>query len=259
MRKYWLFFKSQIAVATTYRIDLYGRWVISLFGVILYVALWSVTSDSKGEIYKLVAYFSLFYGVLNNMHSGRVALWIAEAINTGSLNNFLIKPVNFPLLQVIRGLTLAIIRIMVPVIILIAGCIFFPQIFLPLSFINFIASLLFSILGLIIWNVLIVSLSTIAFRGTEINSVMTVLDLVIALLKGAYIPAILFPAWVSKGLSFTFIPYLASYPIKLYMEPIVLSDFLFSVGVALIWIVAFSFTAIFFYKRGLRNYEAAGS
>jgi len=259
VRKYWLFFKSQIAVATTYRIDLYGRWVISLFGVVLYVALWSVTSKDQGELFKLIAYFSLFYGVLNNMHSGRVALWIAEAINSGSLNNFLIKPINFPLLQVIRGLTLAMIRIAVPVVILIGGCVFFPHIFAPLSLVNFLAFLLFSVLGLVIWNVLIVSLSTIAFAGTEINSTMTVLDLVIALLKGAYIPATLFPLWATKGLSLTFIPYLASYPIKLYQEPIVWNDFLFSLGIALGWVGIFSFTAAYFYKRGLRNYEAAGA
>ena len=253
-----MFLKSQLSLITTYRIDLYGRWLLNLFAVMLYVALWSVTSGDVADTYKLVAYFSLYYGVLNNIHSSKVAVWIGQAINSGELNNFLIKPVYFPLLQIIRGLAAVLVRIMVPVLIIGLGSVFLPQAFAPLSPINFLAFVFFTILGFLIWNMMIVSVGMIAFLGTEITATLTTLDLVINLAKGAYIPAFFFPLVVTRGLSYTFIPYLASYPIKLYQEPIVWSEFGFGLTIALVWLVIFSLMAVYSYKVGLKRYEAAG-
>ena len=231
---------------------------MNLFGVVLYVSLWSLVSADKGETYKLIAYFSLYYGVVNNLHSSKIGSWIADAINSGDLNNYLIKPVNFPLMQAIRGVTVILVRITVPTIIIIAAALIMPSVFAPLSPLNFLAFLLFTFFGLIIWDFLLISISTLAFYGTEIHSTLTVLDLVINLIKGAYIPAFYFPLWLTKGLSFTFIPYLASYPIKLYQEAIVPTEFFYSLVVALIWIGIFSMTTVYFYKQGLKRYEAAG-
>lgn len=232
---------------------------MNFFEVIIYVALWSLMSKDSSDTYRLIAYFTLYYGLLNNIHTSKTAGWIANAINTGDLNNFLVKPINFPLLQVIRTITVIIVRTLVPIVILILGCIFFPQIFAPLSLLNFLAFLLFVLLGVIIWNLLTISISTLAFRGAEISSTLTVLDLLINLFKGAYIPAFYFPAWLTKVLSFTFIPYLASYPIKLYQETINYQELMFSFAVALAWIAFLGFTAVYFYKLGLKRYEASGS
>ena len=95
-------------------------------------------------------------------------------------------------------------------------------------------------------------------RDNRFFGTLTTLDLVINVAKGAYIPAFFFSQAITKGLSYTFIPYLASYPIKLYQEPIAWSEFGFGLTIALVWLGGFTLLAKYSYQMGLRRFEAAG-
>lgn len=260
VRKYWIILKNQIGLVSTYRVDLLTRWVMNSFDVIVNVALWSlVTGGDQQQINKLILYFTLYYGILNNIHTSRTAAWISRDILNGDINQYLIKPIYFPLVQVIKSSTLIIVRILVPLLILVTGSFLYPAILAPISLTNLVFCLIFMSLSTIIWNSMTISFSTISFLGTETSQFFTALDLTINLLKGAYIPAYLFSPYVTRLLSFTFIPYLASFPIRLYQEIVSPAEILQAFLVAVAWAVFFTFTATYFYRRGLRVYEAQGS
>ena len=260
MRKYWIILKNQIGLVSTYRIDLLTRWVMNSFDVIVNVALWSlVTGGDQQQINKLILYFTLYYGILNNIHTGRAANWISRDILNGDINHYLIKPIYFPLVQVIKSSTIIIVRVLVPLLILIVGSFLYPAVFAPIGLTSLILCLIFVFLGAIIWNTMVISFSTISFLGTETGQFFTALDLMINLLKGAYIPAYLFSPYVTRLLSFTFIPYLASFPIRLYQEVVSPTEIIQAFFVASAWAVFFTFTAAYFYRRGLKIYEAQGS
>lgn len=259
MKKYWLVFVNQFSSLATYRMELFMRWIMNSFDVVVYSILWSlVYSGDPVQIKKIILYFTLYWGVVNNIHTGRVAQWISRDINSGEINNFLIKPIYFPLVQVMKCLVVVIMRVFIPCLILIFGSIFLPDIFAPKGWFNLVLFLGFTLMGMVIWNLMLITISTLAFRGTEIKSLLTSLDLVLNLAKGAYIPAYLFSEKIKQALALTFIPYLASFPIRLYQEVVSSQEIINALSVGLVWVGVFFMSAIYLYNKGLKIYEAQG-
>lgn len=258
MAKYLTYLKSQLSLITLYRFDLFTRWIMNLFNAFAYYYLWLLTSPSPQEAAKLLGYFVLYWGIVNNLTSGKVANFMGKDIHSGEVNSYLIKPVSYPILVVIRTFVPILTRVITPILLIIVASFFYPKTFLPISFINFVFFIIFLFLGFLIWNLFISLIGFIAFFGTEVNQLTTVTDLVINLLRGAYIPAFFFPISLTKALSFTFIPLLASFPIKLYQETIDLNQIFFEFGVALVWIFIFYFLSKRLYASGLKAFEAQG-
>jgi len=259
MRKYLLLLKNQISLVTAYRFEMVSRWVMSAFDIVVYVALWSLAVRGDPEkIKRVFLYFVLFYGVLHGLQTGKVAKWMAKDISSGQLNQYLVRPINFPLVQVIKSVTVLIVRSLVPILIVTVGILILPDYFAPVSALNLVLAVIFALLGLVLWNLFMVLMGAAAFWGTEIESLLTVVDLILNLLKGAYIPAFLFPARVSRLLSFTPIPYLNTFPIEIYQQPVSAGAIFSGLAVIWFWGLALGALATLAYRRGLRRYEAAG-
>ncbi len=259
MRKYLFLLKNQVSLVAAYRFEMVSRWIMSAFDTIVYVALWSLAAQGDPEqIRKVFLYFVLFYGILHGLQTGKVAKWMAEDISSGQLNQYLVRPINFPLVQVIKSVTVLIVRSLVPALIIAVGILVLPDYFAPVGVPNLILAILFALLGLVLWNLFMILMGTAAFWVTEIDSLLTVVDLTLNLFKGAYIPAFLFPAQVSRILSFTPIPYLSAFPIAVYQQPITTSTALFSLAIIGSWGLALGLLAALTYRKGLEHYEAVG-
>lgn len=259
MRKYPLLLKNQISLIATYRFEMVSRWIMSVFEIVVYVALWSLAAQGDLEqIKRVFLYFVLFYGVLHGLQTGKVAKWMADDISSGQLNQYLVRPINFPLVQVVKSVTVLIVRGLAPVLIIVVGILVLPDYFAPVSTFNLILAVNFAFLGLVLWNLFMVLMGTVAFWGTEIGSLLTVVDLVLNLLKGAYIPAFLFPEQVNKILSLTPIPYLNAFPIEVYQQPVAAGAILSGLVVISFWGLVLGSLATFAYRKGLRRYEAVG-
>lgn len=259
MTKYLLLLKNQISLITTYRFELSWRWLSTLFEIVVYFSLWSLTAQgNQADLKKLLLYYILFFGILHNLQSSKVASWMGDDISSGALNQYLTKPINFPLVQIIKTITILIVRVITPIIILSVGTLFFPGYLAPAGVINFIFFLIFALLGLILWNLLMVIIGSLAFWLTEIRSLVTVVDLIFTFLKGAFIPAYLYPDRVKTLLSYTPFSYLTSFPTDIY-QGFVSGEKLFSGSMIIVfWIIVLGFLCRFIYGRGVRRYEAFG-
>lgn len=258
MAKYLVYLKNQLSLITIYRFEMFTRWFMNLFSALSYYFLWLLTSPTPSQAQKLLSYYILYWGIINNFTSGKVANFMGRDIHSGEINNYLIKPINYPLLVVLRSLTPILVRIVSPVILIFIASLFFPAIFQPVSFLNLILFVIFLSIGFVIWNLMVLTIGSIAFFGTEVQSLTTVFDLIINLLRGAYIPAFLFPAVLSKTLSFTFLPLLAAFPIRLYQERVDFPTIIFELAVSAFWLAAFFAIAKKVYQLGLKSYEAQG-
>ncbi len=259
MAKYILFLKNQISLITAYRFDLAWRWLSNLFEIITYFSLWSLTTGgSDTEIRRLLIYYILFFGILHNLQSSRVAAWMGEDISSGQLNNYLTKPINFPLITVIRTSAMLISRCTVPVILFIIGVVLFPSYLAPASFSDLVLFLLFSTIGLIIWNLLMVIVGSLAFWFTEIKSLVTVLDVTLSSIKGAFIPVYLFSDQIKSILSFTPFNYLASFPTDIYQGLLSRNQIIYGLLISSFWVIFLYFSSHLIYSRGVRKYEAFG-
>lgn len=259
MAKYLLLLKNQVSLITTYRFELSWRWLSNLFEIVVYFSLWSLTAQGNPtDLKKLLLYYILFFGILHNLQSSKAASWMGDDISSGNLNQYLTKPISFPLVQIIKTITILIVRVIVPIVILFIGSLFFPGYLAPAGAANFIIFLIFALLGLILWNLLMIILGSLAFWLTEIRSLVTVVDLIFTFLKGAYIPAYLFPEKIKTFLAYTPFGYLTSFPTDVY-QGLISGDKLFTgLTIIITWMVILYVLCGFIYKRGIRRYEAFG-
>ena len=234
------------------------RWISNLFEIIVYFSLWSLTADNDADMRRLLIYYILFFGVLHNLQSSRVATWMGEDISSGQLNHYLTKPINFPLATVIRTTAMLITRVTVPVFLLALGALIFPAYLAPASPVNLIFFLAFAGLGLVIWNLLMVLVGCLAFWLTEIKSLITVIDLIFNFIKGAYIPVYLFSDRIKMALALTPFNYLTAFPTDIYQGLVRQEQLLSGFLVAMTWILILGFGSRWLYLRGVRRYEAFG-
>ncbi|MFZ2202547.1 MAG: ABC-2 family transporter protein [Microgenomates group bacterium] len=259
MVKYLHFLKNQISLITTYRFDLVWRWISNLFEIVVYFSLWSLTAGgNSSDLRRLLIYYILFYGILHNLQSSRVANWMGEDISSGQLNHYLTKPINFPLVTVIRTSALIVSRVVVPIILLFLGALIFPDYLAPANFASLFFFVLFGALGLFIWNLLMVLIGCLAFWLTEIKSLITVVDLVLSFVKGAFIPVYLFSDQMKTILELTPFNYLAAFPADIYQGLIGREQLLIGFMIAITWILILGFSSRWLYARGIRRYEAFG-
>lgn len=259
MKKYWLMLKNQVSLITNYRVELFGRWIMNAFEIIVYFSLWRLTTQGNPDKTKeLFIYFLLTYGILQNLQTGKAAQWMADDILSGDAAKYFIKPISFPLTQIIKSVTVLISRIAFPSLLIISGIIIRPDYFSPVSGINFFFAVLFALLGLVAWNQLMILIGTIAFWGTEINSLLTVVDLILNLIKGAYIPAFLFPATVKKLLRLTPINYFIALPIQIYQQTVNYQQIVSALVIIIGWIGILYLAIKLFYKKALKHYQVFG-
>lgn len=257
--KYYVFLKTQISLVSTYRFDLMWRWISNVFEVVVYYSLWSMTaSGNAGELKKILTYYVLFYGFMHNTQSSRVAAWMGEDINSGNLNHYLTKPVNFPLMTIIRTVAMLLSRIIVPILMLVVGIVVFPKYIAPASTTNGLLFIIFAVLSFVLWNLMMVIIGSIAFWVSEIGALKTVLDLIISFIKGSFIPFYLYPEKLKYVLSFTPFQYLAAFPIDLYQGLVDTNMLWNGLLVCSFWILALGFLSNYIYKAGIKRYEANG-
>lgn len=259
MKKYWLLLKNQIGLITNYRVELFGRWFMNLFEVIVYYSLWRLTAKGNPEKTKQIfTYFVLLYGLLQNTQTTRAARWMAEDILSGNVSTYFIKPITFPFTVIIKSFTTIASRIILPAIIISLGIIFAPDYFAPNGILSLLTAALIAFLGLVFWNQLMVFIGAIAFWGTEIESLAITVNLILNLVKGAYIPAYLFPNKIKNLLNLTPFNYLVALPIETYQNPLDLSLTIKRILIIIFWIIIFGLFLKWFYKKALKHYQVFG-
>ncbi len=257
--KYVLFLKNQISLITTYRFDLFWRWISNAFEIIVYFSLWSLTTNGQQtDIKRLIIYYALFFGIFHNLQTSRVASWMGDDISSGQLNHYLTKPINFPLAVIIRSSTILIARVTVPVFLLVIGSFVFPDYLSPSSIANLLLFIIFTFLGLLLWNLLMVIIGCLAFWLTEIRSLVVVFDIILSFIKGAFIPVYLFSPATKQVLALTPFSYFAAFPTDIYQGLISNNQLLSGFFTIIIWTLLLFILSRFLYSRGVRRYEAYG-
>lgn len=260
MRKYLYLLKTQLSLVATYRFDFWWRWLNNILQFGVYFALWSLTAiNDPVALKRLFLYYALYFGIVNNLQRGQGAQKIADAVGSGNLNSMLLKPVYYPLVEIIGTGSRLLSLTILPVLLFVAGIVFFPSIFAPANVLHFVAFLVLAIMGFIVWNIMITIIGYTSFWVIEIRSFRVVIDLIFEFLKGGYVPAYMFPIALSTALKFTFIPYLVSFPISVYMGEVGTTEIVTGMLTITAWAIVLLFISVRLYRKGLKNYEAYGN
>ncbi len=255
-RKSFLFGLSQV---TNYRADVAVAIlskIVSLLGVVF---LWSIIGESTGDresTRALMAYFLIANGVqgLVDGESLRFSKEMVVNVKLGGLNALLLKPVN-PVLYMYssfwgtRGVASFMQLVLIGLGFSFLETVNFFQILL------FVASLVLAFLVAFVFNVFIGSFS---FWTPEANHLQNVMSHILRVFSGVLIPVSFF-----SGLSLQLL-LLSPFPILAYLPSIVLQksvsdrEVLTIFGASVFWCVVLPPISIWFWKRGVKRYEAIG-
>ena len=241
-----------------FRFEVYTSWLYRLFAFGMYFYLWDMTSTSQDDSQKLLLYYALFQLILENLSSIRIAKWYSDEVNSGEVQNYMVKPINFAYINFFRVIARSFVKTLIPMVLFICLVLAYPHIFAPDSLLSLTTFLVFTIIGFLVWNFFLLNLATISFRGTQIGFLLTVVDLSLHIVKGTYIPAYLFPDTLKEVLSYTPIPYLASFPIEAYSTTLSGNEILKAFIISLFWLIVFYSLYQFNFKKGLKSYDSLG-
>ncbi|MBI2617349.1 ABC-2 family transporter protein [Candidatus Gottesmanbacteria bacterium] len=263
MRKYIAVSQNSFYDYLAYRLNfLLWRMRVILFMLINYF-LWLAVMPNEGSIFGYSQKEILTYIMLTILINGIVlstqTARVAEEINSGSLNGFLIRPINYFLYNVFRDLPDKCINTFFSFIEL--GILIF-LLHPPLYIARDLGSIALFILAVICASILYFEINMIlSFLGFWVNDVWAprfLFFILVSFLAGNYFPLDIFPESIYKFLEFLPFSYLVYFPLKLFIGHgagiSVVKGFL----ILLFWVVALFGVMEYIWRKGLRIYTAVG-
>jgi len=180
---------------------------------------------------------------------------LSEDIRLGKISTHLIYPFSFWKFQTARFLSFQCIQILVSALtlaILVAVNLVEPPGWGQLSM-----GLMICMAVGILWFVIAYTLGLAAFWLEETWVLRVMFVLVCSFFSGAVFPLEIFPPWLRNGLVYSPFPYLTSVPVQYFMGS--LHQSVTSVFMAIVfWTFVAWMCAYWIWKKGMRNYAAAG-
>lgn len=259
MRKYLYLLKINLSLIGSYRADLLFSWISRLFQMAVVFILWSITQKTDSEIHRLFTYYILFFLFFDLVTTGRIARLISRDIRRGDLNGHLMRPINYIAVVWIHVLSFIAARLIIPFIILIGFVLVRPDILAPSSFTNFLLFLISSIICFFLWNFFVTIIGAISFWVNEVMQLLNVINLLLNIVIGRYIPVYLFPKPIQDIISLTPANYFGNFQIQIYQGSLSSNDILKGFVVMIIWTIILAFITKVIFNKGVRIYEASGS
>lgn len=252
--------KNGFQDATAYRwefvLDVLGSAIIpAAIQWVIWYAIFKIGNATQisGMTYTDLVQYTLTSTLFTQIRGGDLDFELQDMIRTGSLSNYLLRPVGVVEFVFIRG---SAPKLLVALIALVLGLGFGH--FWGIAPHALLAGMLLAILGNIIHYQIGSILSTAAFYWEDAYSLLMVKNLSVALLSGELLPLNLFPdnwQWVWKSTPF----YLYVYgPSQLALGKWNDTQFIQSIGIAGLWILLLWALIFLSWRMGIKKYLSLG-
>lgn len=262
MHKYLTVFRLGWLDALEYRTEFFVSvigWGIRLF---IALFLWLAVFEAKGgeigtySFTGIVRYFFIVQ-IISGFIFSRVGFDIAHDIYRGDFSNFLLKPMNYLSFRLIHEMSKNLFRT------LIALFIFGTIVFVSFGGIPFswwkIPLGIFAIIGSYLINsclVCIIALS--AFWIINAMRLSFIYFGILTIFSGMMIPVDLFPQKIFAVFQLLPFSYIFYFPASIIQSPTYNASFLTGFAIQWFYIFMLIFVLAFFYRRGIKRFEAVG-
>lgn len=264
MRKYWLIAKNEIQRQFTHRANIIAYGFGNIAELLILVVIWTAVFKNADVIrgytkVEMISYviFAWFFAYLTTNYSFEQN--IAADIHSGTLSNFLVKPLSYIryVIAVITGrIILALFVVIFEGFLVIY---FFRQDLLLSSRIENIILLAAMLVVTYFINLLIaILIGFIGFWTTEIAGVQYSIKIFIKLLSGVFFPLNLLPAFFAKISLLSPFAYTVYIPVQLYLGKISFAEGLRGLAIEIIWLVILYVIIKVVWRLGLKKYESVG-
>lgn len=259
-------FAIEVRRILAYRVDFWTNFLgQTFFSLIIAYYLWSSIFNTLGvkelngfSMKKMIVYY-LLAPLVFRIQQGQNIGAISRDIYEGSLNKFLLYPVNFYGFKLIAHWASSSFYAVQVLLVLAAYQFFFydPTV-LEVSTIK-LFQFFIVMLGVSTAYFCLNSLSElVAFWADYIWSLGVILRFLASFLGGALIPLSFFPEWANTLLSYTPFPYLVSFPINILMEGVSWTTFFINIVIICFWIIIFYALSRLLWNRGRYRYTGIG-
>lgn len=230
--------------------------LVSLAGVVF---LWSIIGKNTGGIAgvgSLVSYFLIASGVqgLVDAESLRFSKAINHDVKNGSLSAHLLRPINPVLFMYFSFLGTRGVTILMTLSLMFLGFTFLSSITL-LQVGLFIFSLGLAFVVGFVFNLFVGSLS---FWTPEANHLQNVISHILRVFSGVLIPISFFSGTTKTLLLLSPFPALAYLPSMIMQSKVVTGEVITIILSAVFWCVLLVPLSFWFWKKGVKKYEAIG-
>ncbi len=262
MSKYLTVYKNSLSSFLQYRLNLGLILIsqsISLSGLLyIWIAIYSGGQTVGSYTLTGILTYYLVLTLLRTTISEGVGMGfeVVNDINDGVITNYLLKPFSYPLEKLVKLFGQATINtlFMAPIAVLI-GFLLKNYINLP-SLTNFIQFIGLAFIALIFYYLIYFLTALSSFWVTHGGNFIYATIIISNFLNGGTLPLDLFPAWYQSISIYLPFQYLLYIPIQGYFGNI--ENWLFTLSIALVWIIIFIIITKIIWKMGIKKFEAVG-
>lgn len=259
MSIYWDIIRFNFLRFFAYPFEIIASVLKRVIEILFLILFWSlIVKGSNGQINisQIISYFFISMGIrdLVMSHWGPFGGEVGNQIKTGSINNYLIKPVSIiPTLYSIsfgrNGM-----RVLLAIVNLVIGLIVFPPK-------NLVSIALFVVFFISAWSIAFaynLFQGTLFFHLTDATGVRNALNNFIRVFSGEMVPLFLFPYALGQIVRFTPFPSMVYGPTIALSTSAIDQNVIINMGIAIFWAIFLNIIVYAFWKRSIKNYEAIG-
>lgn len=259
--KWMITIKTSWSNLLTYRLNFFLQVIgpSLVFFFIKYNLWWAIYSSHNGATIKGMTFnqmmnYHVWALITSLIYRGHNSNSLSEEIRLGKISTYIIYPFNFWEHQTCQFLAFSSLQLFVSLITFFV--LFFSGIVALPDFSSVFLGISFSLLAGFLWFLIQYCCGLMAFWLEETWMIRVLMELVVNFLSGNIFPLELYPEKLTQFLKYTPFPYLAYYPIKMFLGA--KQEILVPTLVIAFWLVFFSFLANRLWSKGLRNYTGAG-
>lgn len=229
------------------------------------IVFWQALFISQANIFNYSQNEMMTYIIgiafISNGVLGSIAGTIAGQIRSGEITRDLMYPWNILWMLFLRDMIdkgFNMIFLIPEVIFLVF--IFKISLIFPESIMTFFLFFVFLLIALFLFFYLNLFLSLTAFWTDDVWAIRWLFGVILFdFFSGLYFPLDILPDWLYSIISFTPFPYVAYFPMKLWLGDISSMQGIQAIGVCAVWAVIFFFATTRLFKWGIRDYGAYGN
>jgi ABC-2 type transport system permease protein len=259
-------FSNEIKKAVSYRVAFWIQFIVGT-ATDMFVAyfLWRAIFQIRGETvlqgftFHGIVYYYLFASFAFKIARGGEWGYIAQEIYDGGLTRYLLYPLHFLGYKYVTHITqqlLSLFQLTIAFLVLrlILGL---PE-ELHITLMTFMAGAMTSLLAGYLHFMMASALEMVSFWQDVVWNLMAMLRFITSLVGGAMIPLAFFPEWGRKIASVTPFAAIITFPAKVFLGEVSLSDWFYNVGLIAVWSLVFSIACAWIWSRGTKHYTGVG-
>ena len=264
MNKYWLIFKTEWQLNLIYRLN-FSMWRIrSVLQLLLIYFIWWTVFQSQNEVFGYTTASILTYVLVAALIRAIVlstrVMDLMDAISSGNVVNFLIKPLGFVRYYLARDVADKLFNVLFYIVeIWLLVLLLNPPIIFQTNILTLTLFLLSIIGGLAIYFYLNFIIGLFTFWVESSWGPLFLMMIFLEGFGGGLFPIDILPANFYSLLMLTPFPYLIFFPAKIYLGKFGANEIIVNFLIMLLWIIILHLLMKKLISAGFKHYSAVGN